>query len=556
MNLNQFYYQKLSLSNQVLYKKVNDAIDRYDEYIMCGDDEFSEEQFYVVLKAVGLENPSLFYVNYENVKIEKTMWGLIKVWPQYLYSEDEKKIVERKIKKRTKEILTPFRDSEMDKGEIIKGIHDNLALDVTIDLFSCDNKPEDVNICGALLEKRSSCIGVSLAYKYLLSEMGIESSIILGEINENGNDIPWAWIKTELYGANRYIDVGKDLLQSKDGKVCYDYFGLSLQMICRDHMTQCEDQDDYVNIRNYNTEPKNRNASKFEESCFDIIENQRVTNDEWNIEAEVQILFKLNQACTDEEILGNLKEQLKLLTEVLEINKQYPDDLDCFNKYIIEYFPKQLDFLYEYYRYEKCSADFNLMKIVHNKLIKLMEEFGQGIKRTLQDFWNVKMDETLGGIGSVQQELLEEKKKKDKFPFNVNELNNQTDIEIFIESFEFMQNLDIPINFKEEINKIINYLIRLKETIEKYCERRNEIGDFLDYYLPESIKLLLQYIDYQNAGVDEEMLKDVNKKIYNTLNDIHNALCKEINELYKYDTVITKARADALSGILLQDGFS
>lgn len=444
----------------------------------------------------------------------------------------------------------------MDKGEIIKGIHDNLALDVTIDLFSCNNKPEDINICGTLLEKKSSCIGVSLAYKYLLGEMGIESSIIYGEINENGNNIPWAWIKTELYDANRYIDVGKDLLQSKDGKICYDYFGLSSKMICRDHMTQCENKDEYVYIRSNNTEPKNQNASKCVEDCFDIIENERVPNDEWNIEVEVEILFRLNQACADEEIFLNLKEQLKLLKEVLEIKKQYPDSLDCFNKYIIEYFPKQLDFLYEYYRYKKCSADFKLMKIVHNKLIKLMEEFCQGVKRTLQDFWNVKMDETLGNIGSVQQELLEEKKKRDEFPFNVNELDDQTDIKIFIESFEFIKNLDIPINFKEEIDKIINDLIKLKETIEKYCEKRNEIGDFLDYYLPESIKLMLQYIDYQNADMDEVMLKDVNKKIYNTLNDVHKALCKEINELYKYDTVITKARADALSGILLQDGFS
>lgn len=102
MNLNQFYYHKLSLSNQVLYKKIYDAIDRYDEYIICGDDEFSEEQFYMVLKAVGLENPRLFYVNYENVKIEKTMWGLIKVWPQYLFSKGEKEIVEGKIKKERK----------------------------------------------------------------------------------------------------------------------------------------------------------------------------------------------------------------------------------------------------------------------------------------------------------------------------------------------------------------------------------------------------------------------------------------------------------------------
>ena len=80
----RYYYDKMPVSQQVLYKKIYDAIIRYDEYVICGENDYTEEEFNTILSAVIMDNPNVFYVQNTSF-IENTPWGLLKLHLKYFF---------------------------------------------------------------------------------------------------------------------------------------------------------------------------------------------------------------------------------------------------------------------------------------------------------------------------------------------------------------------------------------------------------------------------------------------------------------------------------------
>ena len=98
MILDRYYYNQLSVSQQILYKKIYDAMLRYEEYIICGENYYTEEDFNEILNAVKMDNPNVFYVQ-NNFSIEKTSWGLIKLHLNYFFSKVDKENLSLEIEK-------------------------------------------------------------------------------------------------------------------------------------------------------------------------------------------------------------------------------------------------------------------------------------------------------------------------------------------------------------------------------------------------------------------------------------------------------------------------
>ena len=103
--MNQYYYKKLSLQHQILYRKMHDAIKRQNEFILCGENECSEEEYYRVLDAILLDNPYIFYVMPRGLSFEQTMWGLIKVKIEYIVDKNKREALKEDLAKQVNQLL-------------------------------------------------------------------------------------------------------------------------------------------------------------------------------------------------------------------------------------------------------------------------------------------------------------------------------------------------------------------------------------------------------------------------------------------------------------------
>lgn len=140
-------------------------------------------------------------------------------------------------------------------------------------------------------------------------------------------------------------------------------------------------------------------------------------------------------------------------------------------------------------------------------------------------------------------------------PFTYEELVDKADIGACIFAFEYVIAGDIP----EELNSMIcelNVKLRgLQRTIEKYPERKEEIYQFLKYYIPEAVKVVTSYQDYQGVGLEEQTMKNMYKKIVIAVKALDHAVTQKIIDMYHLEVMDTVARAEALREILGQDGF-
>lgn len=79
---------------------------------------------------------------------------------------------------------------------------------------------------GAIVEKCAVCEGIAAAYCYLLSLVGIKSTIVNGT-TDNSKDFDHAWNIVEVDGKFYHIDVTWDLKNKNDDTFpCLDYFSL------------------------------------------------------------------------------------------------------------------------------------------------------------------------------------------------------------------------------------------------------------------------------------------------------------------------------------------
>ena len=552
---NYFGLRGLSLKQQILYKKMYDAFVRYDEFVICGEKEFTEKELYRVLRAVVSENPSFFYVNPEKLDIEQTNWGLVKIWPCYVFQKNEIESIKSAILKSTKMLLEDAIADGMDSGEIIKSIHDTLISYIEIHTIVDNSRIEDVSIYGPIVEKRSSCLGLALTFKYLLNEVGIDCQIVFGEAIISSDYIFDAWNIVKLYDEDRHLDVFADAMKSGGGQIAYDYFGVSTDMICRDHWITNGERKKNIKIeptKENNERTVEKTVSVNKELC-EILDDP---SDLQNIENGIIMLEKIPRVYLTDELELKLNTQLEYLKQVCELKKQYSKELEEFDEYIMKYLPDQLEIIKDYCRYKKCSASPIVMELVHERLIDLIETFSIGMKRKLELFWKDVAGEMLLQIGGIQQDLGKEKAKKKPFPFDVSELDKQTDIDVFIKAYVFLEGYELPPAFVEQICLIEDGLKRMKKALDKYEKERENIYQFLNYYLPESIKLIIQYDDYLVSGVRQDTLQDIDRKIMISLKCVKNAINCKVEEIYKYDTMSTKARAEALTEILLQDGYA
>jgi len=141
-------------------------------------------------------------------------------------------------------------------------------------------------------------------------------------------------------------------------------------------------------------------------------------------------------------------------------------------------------------------------------------------------------------------------------PLNYEELVEKADIGACIYAFECLKAYPIPEEMKEKISLLLVKIRALKKAIEQHPDRSSEVERFAEYYLPEAIRLVVSYNEYQDKGLDGQLIEQIYKSISDSIDTLDAAVEEKILSIYHIETIETQAKATALKLILEQEGYS
>ena len=131
----------------------------------------------------------------------------------------------------------------------------------------------------------------------------------------------------------------------------------------------------------------------------------------------------------------------------------------------------------------------------------------------------------------------------------------QDSLESYIFTLDELADADLPEDMKTSLTAVSEAIKALVNALEQYPSEASQSYKFKEYYIPEIVNLTNSYIEYNKAGVSENVIKPVYTKVMNALADVEAAAKQRINEIYQVATMGTKAKADALQRVLGQDGY-
>lgn len=205
-----------------------------------GDDEL-KTQYQSAIEALIYENPDIFYLDvtkmYINIekttKITGTKYNVyidngndISYYSDGFYSKEDVEEYEAQIEQIKNQIISSLEG--MNDYQKIKAIHDYLI--DTIEYESDLSQNNLYDIYGALVAKKCVCEGYAKAFQYLMNEIGVENTIVIGKGTNSKNQTEshaWNYVKI---GENWYaVDVTwDDPIITGDGKLTnksrYEYF--------------------------------------------------------------------------------------------------------------------------------------------------------------------------------------------------------------------------------------------------------------------------------------------------------------------------------------------
>ena len=100
----------------------------------------------------------------------------------------------------------------------------------------------------------------------------------------------------------------------------------------------------------------------------------------------------------------------------------------------------------------------------------------------------------------------------------------------------------------ETVNKII-------DTVKNKPNKKKKLGNFFDYYLPVTVKLLKKYDEIENQRLSSEDGKVFMEQAKSKIGMIKEAFKKQLSILYQSDLVDAEAEMKVLDSMLKADGF-
>lgn len=240
MIVDRYYYAQLNKREQAIYKAFYKGLMAHEDIIPIPiRGQLSKEVFNKIFRAMTRDNPLIYYVNQSACNWATDMFGHTAICPQYFYNKDTVKKYNRNIEKTVNNLAGQLRLTEGTDYEKELRVHDWFCENVSYDFKGTDmDNPARVvlshNIVGVFAKQKAQCEGIAKAVKVLLNAVDIKCIVATGEADANGSREHHAWNVVNIDGNPYQVDVTWDIGASK-GRVAYDYFNVTDEIICKSH---------------------------------------------------------------------------------------------------------------------------------------------------------------------------------------------------------------------------------------------------------------------------------------------------------------------------------
>lgn len=118
-------------------------------------------------------------------------------------------------------------------------------------------------------------------------------------------------------------------------------------------------------------------------------------------------------------------------------------------------------------------------------------------------------------------------------------------------------NDDIPdYKISAQLKQIEILTASIIDQVEKKEAKLKQVRQFMNYYLPTTIKLLEQYVQLQNVGLKGENIENGMKQIEDMLDKVILAFQKQLDDLFERDVVDITAEIQVMERMMASQGLT
>ena len=232
-----YYFNQLTDNQKKIYVAMDKKIQNLEHIIKLGtDDEVikdaekalnaiynDREDYYFLENRYSVINTNLVLANVHSIKLSYTVEDMA-----------EKEKLDKRLEEATDKFLKDLITQDMTEFEKELAIHDKLVKQVK---YFKHEKIEDIpaikhTLYGALVEKEAVCDGITRAFKHLLKQVGIESMMVTGTLD----NVAHAWNIVKIEDKYYYVDATSDSVELENKKtVVHKYFNITEDALTKTH---------------------------------------------------------------------------------------------------------------------------------------------------------------------------------------------------------------------------------------------------------------------------------------------------------------------------------
>ena len=107
----------------------------------------------------------------------------------------------------------------------------------------------------------------------------------------------------------------------------------------------------------------------------------------------------------------------------------------------------------------------------------------------------------------------------------------------------------------ENIEQICDISNKIIDTLSKNPNKLGQARNFLNYYLPVTIKILTRYDEIENQRLNTTERKEFMESVKKMTEKIKNAFNEQLNNMYQTEMIDTDAEIKVFESMLKSDGF-
>lgn len=105
------------------------------------------------------------------------------------------------------------------------------------------------------------------------------------------------------------------------------------------------------------------------------------------------------------------------------------------------------------------------------------------------------------------------------------------------------------------VQDICNTSNKIIDTLSKNPEKLSQVNNFINYYLPVTIKILQRYDEIENQKLNSEESQKFMKSVRDMIAKIKEAFHEQLNNMYQAEIIDTDAELKVFEEMLKSDGF-